>query len=84
VACQEADLVLADSYYPGWSAEVDGAKVDVVRADYALRAVPLRPGTHRVTFRYRPASFGIGLALTVAATVALAAAFGRRRRAGAT
>jgi hypothetical protein len=84
VACQEAYLVLADSYYPGWSAEVDGAKVDVVRADYALRAVPLRPGTHRVTFRYRPASFGIGLALTVAATVALAAAFGRRRRAGAT
>lgn len=79
VACQDAYLVLADSYYPGWSADVDGAEVDVVRADYALRAVPLKAGTHRVTFRYRPASFGIGLSVTAVAAAALAVAFRRRR-----
>jgi hypothetical protein len=47
-------LVLADTAYPGWRAEVDGQRVRLLRANYTFRAVALGPGEHRVTFRYRP------------------------------
>lgn len=53
-------LVLTDSHYPGWIAEVDGVRVDILRANYVFRAVPLAAGKHRVAFRFRPMSFFIG------------------------
>jgi hypothetical protein len=55
-------LVLADTFYPGWRARVDGRHVDVWRANYAFRAVALDAGEHEVAFEYRPASFIVGLA----------------------
>jgi hypothetical protein len=59
-------LVLSDSWYPGWKATVDGAPVEVERANLAFRAVYLPPGDHTVQFRYRPASYVLGLAVSVA------------------
>ena len=47
-------LVLADTYAPGWVAEVDGRPVEIVPVDIALRGVALPAGEHLVTFRYRP------------------------------
>lgn len=47
-------LVLTDTAYPGWRAEVDGQRVRLLRANYVFRAVALGPGEHRVVFRYRP------------------------------
>ncbi len=58
-------LVLLDSFCPGWDAYLDGEKVEVLRADYAFRAVAVAAGSHEVEFRYRPASFYRGLALTL-------------------
>lgn len=67
-------LVLADTFFPGWEARVDGARVPVLRVDYAFRGVALSPGGHRVEFAYRPASFGVGVGAAVgAALVAFAA-----------
>lgn len=63
-------LVLADSYAPGWTAEIDGAAATVLAADHAFRAVALGPGDHRVVFRYRPRSFLAGAALSAAALAA--------------
>jgi len=80
VACQPGYLVVADSYYPGWVAEVDGHEARVVRADYALRAVALPAGSHRVALRYRPMSFAIGLTLSVAAWLSFAFVLLRTRR----
>jgi len=54
-------LVLTDQYYPGWRALVDGAPTRIYRADYLFRGVQLPPGTHRVEFVYRPASFYLGV-----------------------
>jgi hypothetical protein len=73
-------LVLADAFYPGWVARVDGVRRDVLVADYVLRAVALPAGRHTVEFIFRPWSFYLGLTLSGAALIVLvvAAALGRR------
>ena len=53
-------VLLADTFYPGWHAYVDGQRKPVLRANGAQRAVFLEPGTHTVVFRYEPASIRIG------------------------
>jgi uncharacterized membrane protein YfhO len=58
-------LVLSEIYYPGWRAYVDGKKVPILRADYILRAIPLTPGKHEISFLYRPLSFIIGAVITL-------------------
>ncbi|RKY21056.1 MAG: hypothetical protein DRQ55_05600 [Planctomycetota bacterium] len=60
---QPAYLLLADSYFPGWVALVDGEPRPIRRADVALRAVKLEPGDRQVEFRYEPGSWRLGLAL---------------------
>ena len=66
-------LVLADQYYPGWRVEVDGRPERLLRVDYLLKGVHLEPGEHTVRFRFRPASFRVGLAVTLAGLVLLLA-----------
>jgi hypothetical protein len=57
-------LVLADTWFPGWRASMDGVEQRVWRADHALRAVWLPPGGHEVVFRYQPMSVRLGAALS--------------------
>lgn len=57
-------LFLADAYYPGWKAYVDGEEEKVYAADYLFRAVFLPGGEHRIEFRYEPRSFEVGLAIS--------------------
>jgi hypothetical protein len=66
----EAILVLTETYYPGWQAEVDGKRAPILKADYVYRAVSLSPGAHTVVFRFRPATFLIGSALSCAGIIA--------------
>jgi len=47
-------LVLADTWYPGWEATVNGAPARILRANANFRALPLRAGRHRVEFVFRP------------------------------
>lgn len=58
-------LVLADSFYPGWRAYVDGKEREILRANFFFRGVPLLAGEHLVEFRYRPLSFKIGLVVSL-------------------
>ncbi len=60
-------LVLAEAYFPGWVATVDGVETPIVPADLAFRAVYLTPGTHTVAFRYRPRSVALGAAISLLA-----------------
>lgn len=53
-------LFLADTWYPGWIAWVDGVETPIYRADYIFRAVPLSAGQHTVVFEYRPVSLRMG------------------------
>jgi Bacterial membrane protein YfhO len=77
-----AELVLSDTYYPGWSATVNGRPVDIHEVDYLLRGVSVPPGNDRIVFTYNPSSFREGWITSLASTVVLVAAtvVGLRRR----
>jgi hypothetical protein len=64
-------LVLTDLHYPGWHATVDGEPVEIHRANYAFRGVPIAAGRHVVRFEYRPVSVFVGLATSAMTLVAL-------------
>jgi hypothetical protein len=64
-------LVLTDSWFPGWTATVDGRSVSVERVDYVIRGVPVPAGAHRVEFRYEPASVRIGWVTSALALAAI-------------
>jgi hypothetical protein len=69
-------LVLADIWYPGWQAWVDGEQVELLRANHTFRAVPLDSGDHVIDMRYRPLAVRVGVwvssgALVIAIVVAL-------------
>jgi hypothetical protein len=62
-----------ETYYPGWTAEVDGAKTPVIRANYAFMAVPVSRGHHTVRFDFEPRSFRLGSLVSGAALLVLPA-----------
>ncbi|HZW02610.1 MAG TPA: YfhO family protein, partial [Anaerolineaceae bacterium] len=66
-------LQLADVWYPGWKAAVDGQETPILRADYLFRAVYLPAGAQVVEFRYEPASYRIGGLVTALGLLVLAA-----------
>lgn len=66
-------LVVADTFYPGWRAQVDGRAAPILRANWLFRAVELPAGEHVVEMRYEPASWSVGWALTAFALMGLGA-----------
>lgn len=50
-------LVLHETFYPGWVAEIDGKPARILRADVLFRGVEVPPGQRKVVFRYAPLSF---------------------------
>lgn len=57
-------LVLADTFHRGWSARVDGEPTEIIRANRAMRAVPVPAGEHVVTMEYTSTAFQIGAAIS--------------------
>jgi hypothetical protein len=64
-------LVLADTWYPGWQAIVDGESAGLLRANHAFRAVHLAAGEHTIVMIYRPASVLIGGIISLTMVVLL-------------
>jgi hypothetical protein len=65
-------LVLNDTWYPGWTATVDGRSTPIEHANVAFRAVQVPAGRHVVEFTYRPSSVRIGEVLSLVAALAIA------------
>jgi hypothetical protein len=68
-------LVLADTFYPGWTALVDGQPADMHRANLAFRALSVPAGAETVEFVYRPAWLLPGIFISIAALVVTLALF---------
>jgi uncharacterized membrane protein YfhO len=57
-------VVIADTYYPGWRAWVDGAPSPIYPANLSFRAVAVAAGVHVIDLRYQPTAFSYGAALS--------------------
>jgi Bacterial membrane protein YfhO len=73
-------LVLGDTWYPGWRAEVDGRSARVERVNYVMRGVRVPAGSHEVELRFAPVAFRVGWIVSLVAALALALAVLLARR----
>lgn len=73
-AADDAVLVLAENYFPGWQATVDEKTVPVFPVYYCFRGILVPKGEHNVEFRYQPRSLAAGIALSSVALIASLAA----------
>ena len=69
----------AESFFPGWTARVNGADAPIVPANYAFRAVAVPAGRSVVELAYWPPGLTAGLCLSGLGGVAVAAMMRRRR-----
>jgi hypothetical protein len=79
-------VVLADAYFPGWRATVDGASAPVLPTNHLFRGVAAPAGSHRIRFTYEPLSVYVGAVASVVGWLAIAALYlldarGRKTRA---
>ena len=80
-------VVLCDQFYPGWTLTVETAgqgtrNVPIERANRVMRGARLEAGTHRLIYRFRPASFILGAIVSSATWIGLGVMlliFGKRR-----
>lgn len=54
-------LRLADTYHPGWTAEISGQSLPILVVDHALRGVVLPIPEGVLTFTYAPVAWTLGL-----------------------
>jgi hypothetical protein len=75
-------LVLAEPWYPGWTATVDGAPAPCLPANAWMRATPVPAGEHEVTFRFHSTRLRAGAALSLVSLALVGAVLleSRRRR----
>jgi len=62
-------VILTDSFFPGWTATVDGRVAEIVEADGSVRGVAVDRGAHVIEMRYRPRSVMLGAAMTLLAGI---------------
>ena len=64
--------VFSEIYYAdGWNAYIKGQKMPYVRADYLLRAMPLKAGNYEIEFKFEPKSYSIGNSIALASSILL-------------
>jgi hypothetical protein len=74
-------LAVSERFHEGWSVSAEGMALDLLRVNGDFLGVVLEPGSHRVEFRFMPASFRLGIAASAAgALTLLAGVIAMRRR----
>ena len=84
---EEDRVVILESYYPGWSVQIDGANPEKTDNFGGFNSTPAVPGRHTYRFTFNSATASRGLAVTIgtvlgalALGIAGAAASGRGQR----
>ena len=62
---KESYLLLTNTYYPGWQADINGQQTEIIKADYLFQAVKLPAGQNTVTFSYHPQYYRWGKNITL-------------------
>jgi len=65
-------LVVTDTFYPGWTACVNGRKEKIYKINGAFRGVRIPAGRSTVVMEYRPAFFRAGAAVSLGTALILA------------
>ncbi len=68
-------FVLAQIYYPGWYAFVDGQQVPIERANLAFSAVAVPEGEHTIELHYNPSWLIPGAIITIVSLLCLVILF---------
>ncbi len=58
-------VVVGDTWYPGWSATVDGKASEVIEVDGALRGVAVERGKHIVEMSFQSSTYYAGWLMTL-------------------
>lgn len=66
-------LVLAEAWYPGWTATVDGQPALCLPGNVWMRVVPVPAGAHEVVLVYRSTYLGLGMAMSLLSLTAVLA-----------
>ncbi|PJF44722.1 MAG: hypothetical protein CUN55_02460 [Phototrophicales bacterium] len=64
-------LVLANTWYSGWQARVDGVPVQLYRANLTFMAIPISAGDSEITLTYSPRGGEVALAVSLLSTFIL-------------
>ncbi len=64
-------LFQSDTWYPGWTARVDGNTTPIYPANVAFRAVPVPAGEHEIKISYQPGSLSLGAGITLVSGLGL-------------
>lgn len=64
-------VYVADNFFDGWTAAINGAPTRILPANYAFRAVVVPAGRSRVEFRYWPPGLTTGLWVSAASVLLL-------------
>jgi hypothetical protein len=64
-------FALAEQFYPGWQATVDGSAAGIERWGEAFQSVQVPGGQHRVVFQFHSAGLRAGALVSLFATLAL-------------
>lgn len=55
----------------GWNAYIDGNETEHIRVNYALRALKIPAGQHKIEFKFEPSSYTIGKMISLICSIVL-------------